>query len=676
MRSLLISFLFGTIFFIAGLLTLPHYGINWDTINHLPRGQAYLHYFLTGRKDYSDLPKFKFYWQKPESLSVTEGAIERSLYQSDATTFSWFMQYDGEGHPPLSDILSSLFNRVLFGKLRMINDIDSYRVYGIFLAAALVGLVFWWTSRVYDNFAGLIAAVSLALYPLFWSEAHFNIEKDIPESVFWSFFLFSLNRGIVKKNWKWILVSGVFFGLGLGTKFNILFSIFVILPWLIISVKKALFKNSKIILAAFAAAALGILIFIGTWPYLWPDPIETIGRVIGFYKEIGLTSDFDARFLGPFGINTYPLQWIIYTTPIVTLILAILGILATTLRFKCEKHKVSFLFLLWLVVPIIRVTWPGTTIYGGTRQIMEYVPAMAILAGLGAKFLLDFAKSQILRVLVAGVIILSFLFFAFGLSKIHPNENVYFNQLIGGLAGAREVNLPAWGNSFGAAYRQGVVWLNGNAEENSKIAYARELAPNIPKIWLRSDLDLSNGYRSGDLRLGEYIIALTYEGTSETSYFDRYLEIFLEPIYKVEVDGVAILKVWKNDGEHTYEDYLEEEELEGFEFFVLKDRLRFDLKQEVALSKLEASFFERKCQDLASGYVQISQDDSNWTVLPGSMPGEDWSVPQFGDQPQEGRVLIPFAADRARFIEVVVSPQNTCLKKIDSVSIKHLPKVE
>lgn len=58
------AFLITIIFFIVGLITLPHYGINWDTINHAPRGQVYLHYFLTGNKDFSDLPPFFLEWQK------------------------------------------------------------------------------------------------------------------------------------------------------------------------------------------------------------------------------------------------------------------------------------------------------------------------------------------------------------------------------------------------------------------------------------------------------------------------------------------------------------------------------------------------------------------------------------------------------------------------------------
>src|SRR4030065_1463443 len=139
MTRKLIAFLLSLVFFTLGLVTLPDYGINWDTINHLPRGQAYLNYFLTGSRDYSNLiedsPENNWYWQNPKSLSIDTNLLKdqvprRSMYQSYATPFSYFIVKDG-GHPPISDIISAIFNRVLFGQLRIIIDIDSYRVYGI-----------------------------------------------------------------------------------------------------------------------------------------------------------------------------------------------------------------------------------------------------------------------------------------------------------------------------------------------------------------------------------------------------------------------------------------------------------------------------------------------------------------------------------------------------------------
>lgn len=697
MRNFYTPILLGIIFFIAGILTLPHYGINWDTINHLPRGQAYLHFFLTGKRDFSDLPRFfdgyqkkgQWYWQNPSSLSIDtdipNNAFPRvSLYQKAGFDFNYLIENDG-GHPPLSDILSSLFNVVLFQKLGLVNDIDSYRVYGIVLAAALIGLLFFWVSKLYGKLAGFVAALSLGIYPLFWSEAHFNTEKDIPETVYWSFFLFAVWKGITGRSWKWILVSGIFFGLALGTKFNIVFIPFVIIPWvLFVILHKKLFninlnflnKNKIFLSSLFIAPILGLLIFIATWPYLWADPIERIGNVVEFYKGIGLTKSIDVRFLGSFGVNTYPIQWIAYTTPLGILFFALIGLVYGLYRYIKLKDLNVVLFFLWISVPIARITWPGTTVYGGIRQIMEYVPALAIFSGLGALALIQIAKQlRISSVVVTLLILLAFVPTIFRLISIHPNENVYFNTLIGGLSGAKERNFPAWGNSFGAAYRQGVVWLNDNAEQGAKVAYAHELIPNIPRIFLRQDLDLYNRNRSGALRGGEYTITLTYQGTEDRTYYDSYLNRFFEPVYEAKVDGVAVLKIWKNDIEHTKPNFINQAIINNVKIEQEEHSIRIDLGKVYSLSMLKAIYGEKNCAALISAYSQVSVDGINWGRLPGTMPDEDWNVTAYGAQPKKGEFIQPFAAERARYINYIIDPKDACLKNIQSLEVFHLPDV-
>ncbi len=692
------AIILGVIFFILGIITLPDYGINWDTINHLPRGQAYLHYMLTGRKDYKDLPNFfngwqvpgQWYWQNPSSLGIDtnipyNNIPKRSLYQLDSQDFQYNMKTDGYGHPPTSDIISALFNTVLFQHLHWINDIDSYHVYGILLAAALVGLIFWWVSKVYGLFAGFIAAISLSLYPLFWSESHFNTEKDVPETVYWSFMFFAIWRGITTKSWKWILTSGVFFGLALGTKFNILFAGPIILVWLsaylitqylnsktkkISVIKKCIRSNIKLILACLIAPIIGFVIFVGTWPYLWTNTLNGLQTVVSFYKDIGTSPSIDSRFIWHFGLNLYPSKWIVYTTPLIILGLSLFGFVVAISRVRRDKDQVSFLFLLWLLIPIVRVTLPGTDIYGGVRQIMEYIPALAILSGLGAyqvKKMLEvilkkfFIKTSFASNLSGLLIILMFIPITLKLIQIHPNENVYFNPLIEGLAGAKSKDIPYWGDSFGAAYRQGVVWLNQHAEKNAKLVYANELIPNIPRIWLRTDLDLQNIYRSGYLREGEYAITLTYQGTNTRSYYDMYLSTFLVPVYEAKVDGVSVLSIWKNDDMHLKRPYTEKALL-NIQISKNNNDLILNLGANYPLSRLVATYGSSDCSDLKTGVVSISPNDVNWVNLPGVLP-DDWQITALGQQPKGGNFIEPFAGQQAQYIKLSVDSAKTCLMK-------------
>lgn len=659
-------------FFTVGILTLPGYGINWDTVNHLPRGQAYLHYFLTGKTDYSDLQQWSFYWQKPQSLLIDSNIPKsevpaRSMYQNDATPFSWFMVNDGGGHPPLSDILSSVFNRVLFGNLRLINDIDSYRVYGVFLAAVLVTLIFLWIKKYYGKFAGIITALSIAMYPLFWAESHFNTEKDIPETAFISFFLFSLFKGVIENKWKWIILAGCFLGLAIGTKFNVLFVFFIVIPWLVISLFPRL-KNGKfykLFWSLLMVPVIGLAIFIGSWPYLWQDSFTRVLNVIKFYKTIGLTANINPDYVGFLGINTYPLQWILFTTPLIVLILSFTGIIFAFKKWKTDKNRFLLLLLLWLAVPILRVTIPGTTVYGGIRQIMEYIPPLAMLSGIGAFYFRSLFPKN--RFLVTVLLLIPFIFLLFRLIAIHPNENVYFNPLIKGLQGAKEKNVPAWGNSFGATYRQAASWIDQNAELGSRVVLSYELLPNIPKIWFREDLVYSNTFRSGYLRQGEYAITLVHEGTGGRSYYDEYLENFIEPVYEVKVDNVPILKIWKNDGKHLkYK--LDEKVVKNVKAEKSDSGLKFDLGQVYRLSRLEISYNEDDCRPLKSGTVQISPDGKNWGRIPEPLVNS-WKIPVLGEQPKDGNFVEPFVGQEAQYIELLLSPADTCLKNIKEFGV-------
>ena len=229
-----------------------------------------------------------------------------------------------------------------------------------------------------------------------------------------------------------------------------------------------------------------------------------------------------------------------------------------------EKNKTSIFVLLWFLVPILRVSMPNAGIYGGVRQIMEYIPAMAILSGIGAiaivKLLNHYivkqynntAIKQITKPILMLILLLFFVPISLKLISIHPNENVYFNPLIGGLSGAKEKGIPDWGTTLGSVYKQGINWINYNAEKEANVALIKGLSSNIPRINIRKDINFFEKYYSGEEKKGEYVIEVVdYRWSLDIPKEKRdYLETLI-PVYEVKVDDVAILKVWKNDVQHS-----------------------------------------------------------------------------------------------------------------------------
>lgn len=540
---------FAFLFFLIKLFTLSNYGINWDEAARNARGQAYVHYFLTGEKDY-------------KNLSVPR----RSIYQSDFFSFNVINKW--VGHPPLGDIISSFSNFIFYQNLGILGDVEAHHLSYIIICSLLVGLIFYFVGTEYGLFVGLISILALTLNPFFFAMSSFNFKDPIQASFYAAAVIF-FYKAFSKNNWKLALLASVFSGMGLAVKFNILFAIFIFTPWLAIlhwdKIKRIKWPFSlKMTASIIFIPIISFGILIVSWPYLWKNPFNLI-NIFNFYKKYGTTYFQPPEYLTFGNLSTYPAQWVLFATPIIILVLALFGILYAILHGSKEKSKLSLLILFWFLVPILRVTAPHTGVADGMNEVIEYIPPLAILAGIGAKYIVEKVSSIMYQVLgikqinkknlilntLYIILIFSFVPITLKIISIHPNENVYFNPLIGGLKGAKEKNFSLWGNTYGNAYRQAANWLNKNVENKAKVDLGLGYVGNMPSIWLRKDIDYSNKYRSDLTEKGEYIVEMTgdFPGWPKACYL-TYAKNFLKPVYEVKVDDVAILTIWKNDSVH------------------------------------------------------------------------------------------------------------------------------
>lgn len=639
------------VFFLIGLLTLRDYGISWDEPIHFQRGQDYLYYIFTGKKKFDEKDI-------------------KSFYQNNNLSAQYFLEKD-DGHPPLNGMLAAISNTIFYQKLGILGDIESYHLFNILISTLLVLIVAIFAWQTYGVFASIIASLAVSSYPLFFAESHFNI-KDPAQTAFFTLTVWAFWNSLKKGNPIWLLISVVGFSLSLGTKFNVLFLPFILLPYLLIRynflfkkgvpfLKESIRKIPKHYLFALILSPLIIAgIFFATWPFLWEDPIVNLLFTINWYKDIGTGSATYGYFI-PGGFNLYAPIWILITTPPLVLVLSGVGIFAA-IRKRKEHEWAPLLWLLWFLVPIARVVVPNTTIYGGSRQIMEFLPALALLSGLGACVIWKRATRKFnnkYSIFIVAVILLAFLPHFFVLKKLHPNENVYFNSLIGGLPGASQKNVPYWGNSLGNAYLQVVQWLNENAPQGSKLALIQGTSVNIPSIKLRDDLRFSNSFWSGIYREGEYLTELTYNDKKYYPYAWEYIEKFLEPAYEVKVDGVPIAKVWKNDLEHTKSEFKKNEVvLNNVKVRNTQDKeVVIDLGQTFRLTRLVIFYGRSDCKFLRAD-VSSSISGGDWRY-------EEEGIPTVNQLTYREKEDLPFqayffAARDARFLKIEETRNNSC----------------
>ncbi len=682
MKRLILAIVASAIFFFMSVWTLPHYNIMWDARNHFFKGQAFANFFLFGRTNYDGLPVtreaaryYRDYLFRSYDDLVTEKNVSpdpnwrRSIYQDKVHNFAWLMARPATEHPVFSDILSSFSNILFYEKFGWVRDDHAYNLLAVFLASVLVGVLFYWMMKVYGVVAASIATLTLTTTGFFWAESHNNI-KDIPQLTFFSLAVFAWWQGLTRKSRWWLISSAVAAGAALGTKFNIVFFPFIIGPWTTLwywqgnKLDRTFLIRSWWILLLYPLIMFAML--VGSWPQLWHDPISEFFNVVGYYKEVGVGIDYTPRFRTLFGWSYYPLLWIAVTTYPAALALGAIAVIRVVGEVREGERSLGALLLLWLLVPIARASLPSTSIFGGVRHIIEYLPAFAGLAGLGAATIIASWKRY--RTVVAAILVLLFVPHVMTLVRLHPAENAYFNSLIGGLAGAKEKQLTGWGNTDGGIYRKALLWINENAEEGSHLATSiSELADfYLPEF--REDLRADNMF-SGYLQQGEYVIGLTHNSELETTYRLLYPETYLAPVYEYTVDGVPLIKIWKNDAAHMRNEL---KNLKKRTFTVTPKRdgkeLLFDMGKMMRVEWLNVEFSEHpQCSPLALGYLEVSKNGKVWTRLPETYPGGP--IEALGPQPRDGTLIMPVAAIASRYLAFHAEPENACILANPSVTV-------
>lgn len=656
------------IYFGINLWILPHYNVNWDEPIHFSRGQTFLN-FILGKKNFDHLPPMddrnytKDYGH--ESKDITGKTVRRSIYQYFKFDFFYKNIKRGGTHPAFSDIMAAVTNYVLFVKLGIVPDVISYNYYIVFVASIFVGFTYWWMKKTFGVIAASVTTLSLALYPLYFAELHNNI-KDIPQAAFFSMALIFFFEAINKRRLRYLILFSLFGGMAFATKFNFVFAGIIVGLWLgylfIRDYRWVLghlsyFVRKYRLFAAYLVIGVPIVIaaiWIGTSPPAWFQPQFLLSSIF-YYENIGTSASTSFKL--------YPINYVLFATPLIVLVFWLIGIIGG-LRLKGRKKDFYVLVLLWFLIPILRVMMPNTVIYGGVRQIMEYVPAMAILAGIGASFLGQRLKinSRLFQI----VVILTFIPISVRLVELHPNEGIYFNPLIGGLKGAKEHNIPDWGSTLGNPYKQAIDWINDNAEQDARLGYAWGQMTNLPYIWVRNDIKYRNSVKSGPARNGEYIMALTNPSIYDIEFQIRELTSFVTPVHQIDVDGVPIVKIWKNEERFVNQDYLEEELVDDVKISSIENALVITLPQIRNVKRIEFDIaLSNTCNIPDRDFGQmifITNDDNPSRKLPAIDYDFQFAVPY-----KEPYVL--FAAERAQVLKLEFDTPSSCFKNTQAVRV-------
>ncbi len=345
-------------------------------------------------------------------------------------------------------------------------------------AAAVAGIV-WLTQRLWGRPIALLVALFLLTEPFFLAYQRF-LTTDANQSNFtWlsllAFLLFLQQRGLSRRAARWLLVSGLCFGIAVLSKLSALLSLPTFLLWALWQAlsrtQQPLRQRWKLLATALlpwgvAAGAVTVLL----WPALWTTlPATALRLLADLQEELGGHYQF---FLGQASFDPgplyYPVTLLLRLSPaLLAGIVLGLGTLATRAgRSHLARPGLLLAILLNLLTVFVGISLQSSKV---DRYVMPLLPGLAILGATGWHALWGWMRGRWVRQtghpsrngawVGAGLLVLAQ---AAILLPHFPLTVTYYNPLLGG--GRMAQQLIMIGN--GELLEEAAAWLNQQEETN------------------------------------------------------------------------------------------------------------------------------------------------------------------------------------------------------------------
>jgi 4-amino-4-deoxy-L-arabinose transferase-like glycosyltransferase len=411
-------------------------------------------------------------------------------------------------HPALMKVLFMASHWLFHDRLGWLTEPGTaYRLPGMVLAAVGVMVIHSWGTRAIGRAAGVVAASLFALMPRVFYHAHLAC-FDVPVTSLWLLTSYLYFRSLESGQKRWILMTGISYGLLLETKHNAWLLPFAFVLHLVALelLDRIAGRRGKLFFppAWLAMASLGPLLFVALWPWLWFDPWHHFQEYVRFHlgHEYYNMEFFGRTYWKPPMPKDYAFWMTLGTVPFITLLLAVTGTFAGLSFSRADGAGKALagprfagamsVHLLWLIAALVAYApwWSeNTPIFGGTKHWLPAYPFLCLLAGRGFQCVAE-GIAGFLRERGIGA---RAVFPVTGLAVVvaplvmtihsHPFGLSFYTPLVGGAAGAatRGLNRTFWGYTTGSL----LGFLNQHAAPGARI-YLHDTAPQSFEM-LRAD---------------------------------------------------------------------------------------------------------------------------------------------------------------------------------------------
>jgi tetratricopeptide (TPR) repeat protein len=518
--------------FLAAIILIPKlsfdYGITWDAKRHNMYGYEMLKYFETDGQDSS-------------ALSETSRLNEFRYYGEHFNVISaWLNTYV----KAWGEFETRHFLNALYGLLAMLFAS---------LAAKEIG---GWR-------AGVFALLFIIFSPVFFGHS-MNNPTDIPFAAGCAmalYYLIKVLRNLPSPKFAYLMWCGVGIGIAIGSRIGgIVFyaytTMFIGLSWLGYLSKHGWPSASKLlwqyIVSGVTIIVIGHFVGISLWPFGQEAPLtnwyvalkkSTSAEFFTYNHEL-----FEGTRMYMANVPWYYLpKFILINSPLFVLAgFALLVLLAFLWKKKFETTYLLIPVVLFIFLfPIVYAEVQSMYYYNGWRHYLFTYPPLIVLTAIGWESLMRLWNNAVAPKIIALVALAFISLPAIWMVKNHPNEVVYYNELVGGTKGAYgNYELDYYSNSC----REAAEWLAHHEPSKSVVVainnepltaayYAERINPKMQFQWVRE-------YEEGR-PFWDYAIY-----TSRTYSKNELLNGGFPPkgtIYTVEADGIPLAVVVKRD---------------------------------------------------------------------------------------------------------------------------------
>ena len=357
-------------------------------------------------------------------------------------------------------LYGGLFDLVAVG-LQKLLPLDTYAVRHLLTAVIGVGGIAaaWATAWAIGGArAALVAAAALATCGI-WYGAMFNHTKDIPFAAAMmaaTYLLLKITRELPRPRWRLVLLFGLCCGCALGIRvLGLLLIVYAAAAVLLYapmprrSAWRATFAfAARLALPLAVAFVLAYVVMLAAWPWAALEPLNPLRAASAF-------ADFHYRIRTVLDGQVYYMadvpRWYVptYVAIKLTLLLLVGAALALWLMLLPQRaaparsrawRRETVLIAFAAFFPLACEAVAGGPAFTGMRHFLFIMPPIAVLAGLGVDDALSRlqAKSMIFAVAAAALVFLDLGLSAVTLYRLHPDEYLFYNPLVGGLAGAAD----------------------------------------------------------------------------------------------------------------------------------------------------------------------------------------------------------------------------------------------